>query len=39
MGELVPITTTSGVLMVPPQHEQLADYEKRLKEVWACHTR
>jgi hypothetical protein len=33
MGELVPITSTSGVLMVPDRSQQLADYEKRLKEV------
>jgi len=33
MGDLVPITTTSGVLMVPDRAQQLVDYEKRLKEV------
>lgn len=33
MGDLVPITSTSGVLMVPDRKQQLADYEKRLKEV------
>lgn len=32
-SELVPVTTTSGVLMVPERSQQLADYEQRLREA------
>lgn len=35
MGDLVPLSSNSGQLAVPDRAAQLADYEKRLKEVRA----
>ncbi|KAI8470904.1 MAG: hypothetical protein J3K34DRAFT_418907 [Monoraphidium minutum] len=39
MGELVPITTTTGVTLVAPRSDTLADYEKRLKEARELETK